>query len=316
MQAAQEYHRGAAKELAYLKAYVVYYPKRLPQIRYRQKLNMNKLYILLSLVVATSVLSGCGDAKSRPLATVDGKVITVGDFEKRIEKLPPYYKALASQKKKDFLEDMIAEQLLYKEALKRGLNKDTEVKELLYEAKRKILVAKLIEVDGKKGAGISEAEINAFYEAHREDFVTPLKLRASHIQVETEAEAKEILQKLKEGADFGQLARQYSKDPSKERGGDIGYFAKGQLMPEIEDACFKLEVGQVSDIIKTQFGYHIIKLTDKREPRAVELSEVKAAIEKELKDKVQQETFSNLIKNLKSRARIKINDKLLEGEAK
>lgn len=277
---------------------------------------MNKLYTLLSLIIAASVLSGCGDAKSRPLATVDGKVITVGDFEKRIEKLPPYYKALAGQKKKDFLEDMVAEQLLYKEALKRGLNRNAEVKELLDEARRKILVAKLIEVEGNKNAGVDEAKIKAFYEAHKEDFVTPLKLRASHIQVDTEEEANEILQKLKAGADFSQLARQYSKDPSKERGGDIGYFAKGQLMPEIEEVCFKLEVGQISEVIKTQFGYHIIKLTDKKEPRAVELSEVKDAIEKEFKDKAQQETLSGLIKNLKSKARIRINEKLLEGEVK
>jgi peptidyl-prolyl cis-trans isomerase C len=277
---------------------------------------MNKLYIILSLIIVISAFSGCGDAKSRPLATVDGKVITVGDFEKRLTKLPPYYKALASERKKDFLEDMIAEQLLYKEALRRSLNRDTEVRELLNEAQRKILVAKLIEVEGDKTAGVDEAKIEAFYEAHKDDFVTPLKLRASHIQVDTEAEAKEISQKLKEGTDFGQLARQYSKDPSKERGGDIGYFTKGQLMPEIEEACFKLEVGQVSDIIKTQFGYHIVKVTDKKEPRAVELSEVKGAIEKELRDKAQRETFDNLLKNLRSKARIKINEKLLEGEVK
>lgn len=277
---------------------------------------MNRLSALLSLIVITSVFSGCGDAKSRPLATVDGKVITIGDFDKRIEKLPPYYKALAGRNKKDFLDDMIAEQLLYKEALKRGLNRDVEVRELLEEARRKILVAKLIEVEGKKNAAVDEAKVKAFYESHKEDFVTPLKLRASHIQVDTEAEAEEILQKLKQGADFGELAGQYSKDPSKERGGDIGYFVKGQLMPEIEDASFKLEVGQVSDTIKTQVGYHIIKLTDKRQPRAVELSEVKDAIEKEFMDKAQQETLRDLMKNLKSKSRIKISDKLFEGEVK
>lgn len=280
------------------------------------KLNMGKLHIFLSIAIVFSILSGCGDAKSRPLAAVDGKVITVGDFEKRLVKLPAYYKALASQRKKNFLEDMIAEQLLYKEALRRGLSRDPEVKDLLNEANRKILIAKLIEVEGSKKTGADEADVKAFYEAHKGDFVTPLKLRASHIQVDTEAEAKEISQKLKDGAEFNQLAKQYSKDPSKERGGDIGYFVKGQLMPEIEEPCFKLEVGQVSDITKTQLGYHIVKLTDKREPRAVELSEVKGAIEKELKDRAQQESFSSLIKNLKSKARVKINEKLLGDEVK
>jgi peptidyl-prolyl cis-trans isomerase C len=280
------------------------------------KLNMGKSYILLTLAIVFSILSGCGDAKSRTLAAVDGKTITVGDFEKRLAKMPAYYKALASQRKKDFLEDMIAEQLLYKEALRRGLNRDPEVKDLLNEAQRKILVAKLIGVEGGKKTGVAEADVKEFYEAHKDGFMTPLKLRASHIQVDTEAEAGEVSWKLKEGADFGQLAAQYSKDPSKERGGDIGYFAKGQLMPEIESACFKLEVGQVSDIVKTQLGYHIMKLTDKKEPHVVELSEVKGTIEKELKDKAQRESFDGLVKSLKSKARIKINEKLLEDEVK
>lgn len=277
---------------------------------------MSKSYILLTLAVVFSILSGCGDAKSRLLASVDGKAITVGDFEKRLAKLPPYYKSLASQRKKDFLDDMIAEQILYKEALRRGLGRDPEVKDLLNEAQRKILVAKLVEVEGGKKAGVDEAEIKAFYEAHKGGLMTPLKLRASHIQVDTEAEANEVSLKLKEGADFGQLAAQYSKDPSKERGGDIGYFAKGQLMPEIEEVCFKLEVGQVSGIVKTQFGYHIMKLTDKKEPHPVELSEVKGTIEKELRDKAQRESFDGLVTSLRSKARVKINGKLLENEVK
>lgn len=277
---------------------------------------MKKFYILLLFFLISSALSGCGDVKSKPLAVVDGKVITIGDFEKRLSKLPAYYQTLASKRKKDFLDDMIAEQLLYKEALKRRLHKESDVKELMEEAGRKILVAKLMEVEGKKKGSVTEEDVKAFYEVHKDEFVTPLKLRASLIQVDTEAQAAELLQKLKEGTDFAELASQYSKDPSKERGGDIGYFIKGQLMPEIEEACFKLEVGEVSGIVKTQFGYHIMKLTDKREPRAVELAELKELIKKELNDKAQHEVFEKLIKNLKSKSRIKINDKLLEEEAK
>lgn len=277
---------------------------------------MKKQVIFIFLAAITISFSGCGDAKSRSLANVNGKVITVGDFEKRLSKMPAYYKALASQSKKEFLDDMIAEQLLYKEAFRRGLNSDPEVKELLEEAKRKILVAKLIEIEGDKKSAVSDDKIKEFYDTHKDDFVTPLKLRASHIMVDTEAEAEEVLQKLKEGADFAELAKQYSKDPSKDRGGDIGYFVKGQLMPEIEEVCFKLEVGQTSDIIKTKFGYHIIKLTDRKEPKMVELSEVKDAIARELRDKAQRETFDGLIKNLKSKSRIKINEKLLEEEVK
>lgn len=275
-----------------------------------------KIFSISALLLAVILsLAGCGDAKSKPLAKVNGRVITVGDFETRLSKMPAYYKALASQRKKDFLDDMISEQLMYKEALKRGLNRDPEVKELLEEARSKILVAKLLEVEGKKTV-VSEDEIKEFYEAHKDDFVTPLKMRASHIMVDTEEGAKEVLQKLSDGGDFAQLAKEYSKDPSKERGGDIGYFVKGQLMPQIEEVCLKLEVGQTSDMIRTKFGYHIIRLTDKVEPRMVDFSEVKVAIEKELKDKARQQAMTDLIKSLKAKAHIKINEKLLEGEAK
>jgi parvulin-like peptidyl-prolyl isomerase len=142
-----------------------------------------------------------------------------------------------------------------------------------------------------------------------------MKMRASHIMTDTEAEAREVQQKLNDGADFAQLAREYSKDPSKDRGGDIGYFVKGQLMPQIEEVALGLDVGQTSDVIRTKFGYHIIRMTEKIEPRTVELSEVRDAIEKELKDKAQQANMDEMIKNLRSKARIKINEKLLEEEA-
>ena len=277
------------------------------------KENRKVLFLCALLMASVFAFSGCGNAKSKPLATVDGKVITVGDFEKRVSKMPAYYKTLASQRRKDFLDDMINEQLIYKEALKRGINREPEVKELVNEAKRKIVIAKLMEVEVKKSA-VTEDKIKEFYQIHKDDFVTPLKLRASHIMVDTEAEANEVLQKLKEGGDFAQLAKQYSKDPSKDRGGDIGYFIKGQLMPELEEICFKLQLEQTSDIIKTKLGYHIIKLTDRIEPRTVELSEVRDAIEKELKDSAQQRMLDELVKNLRSKAHVKINEKLMGSE--
>lgn len=273
---------------------------------------MKKIVVLLFPFLIISAVSGCGGEKSKPLASVEGKVITVGDFEKRLAKLPPYYRTLASQRKKDFLEDLISEQLLYEEALKRGLSRDAEIKELLNEAKKKILVAKLIEIEMRKKASVSDDEIKAYYEAHQDEFVTPLRLRASHVLVNTEAEAKEIFQKLSAGADFAQLAAQYSKDPSREKGGDIGYFSKGQLIPEFESVCFNLEVGKISEIVKTQFGYHIIKLTERRESRSRELSDVKDEIEKDLKGQAEREGFERLIKDLRSKSRITINESLLK----
>ena len=91
-----------------------------------------------------------------------------------------------------------------------------------------------------------------------------MKIRASHILVSTLEEAEKVLSEIKSGGDFGELAKKYSKCPSKENGGDLGYFEKGQMVKEFEDAAFSLNEGEISGIVKTEFGYHIIKLTGKK----------------------------------------------------
>ena len=92
-----------------------------------------------------------------------------------------------------------------------------------------------------------------------------MKVRASHILVQTEEEANDLLKKLDEGADFGELAQEYSMCPSKRDGGDLRFFGRGMMVKPFEDAAFDLEVGQVSAPVETQFGWHLIKLTDKKD---------------------------------------------------
>ena len=92
-----------------------------------------------------------------------------------------------------------------------------------------------------------------------------MKVRASHILVQTEEEAKDLLAKIKEGADFGELAKEHSLCPSKRDGGDLSFFGRGMMVKPFEDAAFDLEVGQVSEPVETQFGWHLIKLTDKKD---------------------------------------------------
>ena len=91
-----------------------------------------------------------------------------------------------------------------------------------------------------------------------------MQIRASHILVSTLDEAKTVISELEDGKDFAKLAKKYSSCPSKEQGGDLGFFSKGQMVKEFEDAAFSLKKGEISDPVKTQFGYHIIKLTEKR----------------------------------------------------
>lgn len=109
----------------------------------------------------------------------------------------------------------------------------------------------------------ADAAVKAYYEKNPDKFTFD-EVQASHILVASETEAKDILAKVKQGQDFATLAKEFSTCPSKEKGGDLGYFQKGQMVKEFEDVAFALNVGDLSDVVKTQFGYHIIKVTDKK----------------------------------------------------
>lgn len=266
--------------------------------------------------IAVLLLLGCSKGASKDdkvLVSFSNSNITSSEFKKRIAKLPPYYQDIVNKNKKRFLEEMIAENLFYEEAVRKGFLQEKEVAEVIKEAKKKILVARLIQTEVEKAASVTDAEIRRFYDEHKEDFKTPEMWRASHILVATEAEAKAVLDELAKGASFEDLAKSRSIDATASRGGDIGYFRRGQLVPEFEKACFALDVGQVSGIVNTQFGYHIIKLTDKREASVESYEKVARAIEDILMKKKRGELFDQLVSRLKNKYNVKIDEKAFES---
>jgi peptidyl-prolyl cis-trans isomerase D len=165
--------------------------------------------------------------------------------------------------------------------------------------KRKIRYL-LIDVDALKGKiVVPPGDIEAYYKQNLEMFSTPEQVRASHILLKTEGkddaavkkQAEDLLAKIKAGADFAQLATKFSEDEaSKAKGGDLDYFGKGQMVPEFDKVAFSLEPGQMSDVVKSQFGYHIIKVTDKKPASKRTLEEVRPQIEDQIKwDRAQAE---------------------------
>lgn len=270
---------------------------------------MNLVKILI-LLVFPLVICGCTDS-SRILARLNNKVITLKDFENRIGKLPTRYQKVVNRRRLDYLNNLIDEELLFEEAKKRRIEDDKEIKELLFEAKKKILVSKLIDTEINKGVTVTEEDIEGYYRLHQEEFVEPEKLRASHILLPTMDEAASLLKELKSGEDFAQLARQKSIDASKVNGGDIGYFTKGQMIPDFEEVCFKLKVGELSGIVKTSLGFHIIKLTDRLPSQRKSFEQVKEDIKNTLLTRKRKANFDNFMANLRKNVRIQINEKLL-----
>lgn len=143
--------------------------------------------------------------------------------------------------------------------------------------KEKLLGQKIKDIELKKQLRLTEQQLNNFCQNYG------VKVHAQHILVKTEKEALEVLQKLQSGVDFAQLATQYSLCPSRQVGGDLGFFGRGQMVPEFEEAAFSMnKEGQLSDVVKTKFGYHIIRFITKKDPTPEEIEEIKKALLNEL----------------------------------
>ena len=168
--------------------------------------------------------------------------------------------------------------------------------------------AYLAEVE--KGMPNLEQDSKAYYEANKDSFKVD-EVTASHILVKEEALAKEILAKLKAGEKFEDLAKQYGTDGTKDTGGSLGTFGRGQMVKEFEDAAFALKPGEISDVVKTKFGYHIIKVTDKNQGTKT-FDEVKDTIKSEL---VNQEAEKKT-KELRDSVKVEYLTKEYTGEAK
>lgn len=275
----------------------------------------NAIYAVL---IASLAVSGCGrrtSADDKVLARVSDAYITQKELDSRIAKLPPYYRKVVDRDKVRFLEDMIIEKLFYEAAVRAGVNRDKEVAELLTEAKHKIVIAKYVKEEVDDKVTVTEDEMKAFYELHKGEMRTPEMWRASHILVATEKEATDALDSLAKGEKFEDIARKRSMDATASRGGDVGFFRRGQLVPDFERAALALDVGQTSGVVRTQFGYHIIRLTDKRDSGIEDFAKAKGRIENELRKKKRIELFEKLVMDLKNRYGVKIEEGAFPAEA-
>lgn len=153
---------------------------------------------------------------------------------------------------------------------------------------------------------VSEEEMKTYFEENKESFDQKEQVKASHILVEDEATAKKVKEELVNGKDFAELAKEYSTDSSNAaNGGDLGYFGKGEMAEEFEKTAFALEAGAISEPVKTEFGYHIIKLVDKKAEKAAEFDEHKEKIKELLFDQKVQAEYTNWLEGKKAEYEIK-----------
>ena len=239
---------------------------------------------------------------------IDEEILYQQSQKKGINVDPPKIQAQIDAFKKKY-----PSEAKYQEALKSMQATEASIRT---KVKRRLAIQRLIFTEIVDHISITEKESQDFYTQHPEYFNQPERVRASHILIKVAPEAdasakqkaeekiKDIQQKIKTGSDFAALAKEFSEGPSGPKGGDLGYFPRGKMVKPFEDAAFAMQVGDVSDTVKTRFGFHLIKLTDRKKAETISFEDSKAKIDDYLKKQKANAEIDQYIIKLRENAKV------------
>lgn len=254
-------------------------------------MNIAQKFLTAMALVATTL-------SANTLVTVNGKAITSDEVnEALMQATQGRFQSLPEDKQQQLgqriLQEMVMQEVVYNDAKKQGIDKSKEFKEELAKVTEQIKKRLAVQLWQKKVADkvtVTDKEIKEYYDKNKAEFQEKERVHAYHILVKTEDEAKKLISEMKflKGADleskFFDLAKANSTGPSAPKGGDLGTFAQGQMVPAFDKAVFSMDIGTITtDPVKSEFGYHIIYLKDKKPARTLSLDEVKSFIEQRLK---------------------------------
>jgi parvulin-like peptidyl-prolyl isomerase len=269
--------------------------------------------IVATLLITSTLVSAA------TLITVNGTQITQEDVDTalmnatqgRFNQVPPEKQA---EFRKQVLEQLIAKELVYEDAKKTGVLKSKDFVNEYEKVKKRVEKELAIQVWQKLQLDkieVTNKELKDYYDKNKEEFNEKETVHARHILVKTESEASDIVKSLKPlkgqalKAKVIELAKAKSTGPSGPKGGDLGFFAQGQMVPEFDEKVFSMGVGTVSETVKTQFGYHVIYLKDKKAKKTLAFTEVKSFIEQRLKMEKFKVLMQEKMLELKNKATIK-----------
>ncbi|WP_170404919.1 peptidylprolyl isomerase [Ruegeria arenilitoris] len=251
--------------------------------------------LALAVTMALPLAAETKPDASTVIARVNGEEITLGHVIATGAALPEQYQQIED----DVLYELIVDQLIQQALLGQQQEALSKLNTLALDNETRSLLA-VQTVNALIAEELTDEAIQAAYDAKYADFQGADEFNASHILVETEEKAKEIKAQLDDGADFAEMAKEHSTGPSGPNGGELGWFGSGQMVPAFEAAVISLEKGQVSEPVKTQFGWHVVTLNDKRKSEAPDLDQVRA----ELTQTLQQEVIQARIDELTQQAEI------------
>ena len=238
-------------------------------------------------------------AEGKILATVAGEAITEIDVEEMLASMGQNAPAYDSPKGRAvILEQLIDRKLILLDAKRNLFERDAEFKEELARVKDELLYNYAIQ-KAVSGTRVTDDEIKSFYDEHRDDLVSRESIDVSHILVEDEEKCADIKRQIEEGLiSFEDAASKYSSCPSRESGGSLGEAARGQFVPEFEDAAFSAEPGVIVGPVKTQFGYHLIRVNSKTPAQNMKFEDVKDQLRVSIMRDKQQKAYQSKIRQL------------------
>ena len=245
--------------------------------------------------------------EDKVLAVVNGIEIKESDIQHTINKFPADKQMQLNTKKgrKQLLNEVVFFELVYNYARDLNLEEDSSYLQKLEEAKKEILtqtaIAKVV-----AEVSVTDKEVENYYDANKNMYKTPEMISAKHILVDSLEKAQEVSNNISMGMSFEEAAEKYSSCPSKAQGGNLGRFSRGQMVPEFENTAFILGIGVFSEPVKTQFGYHLIKVEEKIEPAVIAFDEVKDTIRRGLLQERQAYKYSELDGDLRKKYKVEI----------
>lgn len=309
--------------------------------------------LLLLLLFCSSVLLGGCDAE--PVAEQQGPLIKINDqdiskaeflaaFDKSLQKDQPLSGIEREELQRSFLVQLIDRELIHAQARSLGITlTDADVEAALQgyledypgasfetmlkergltmqawreELKESLIMEKLLEQAVYSRVDITDMEVAAYYKDNRDQFDRPAQVRARQIVVADEGEGQEILALLRQGRSFAEVAAEYSLSPDSENGGDLGFFGRGEMPPEFEEVVFNLPVNRLSDLVKTEYGYHIFMVEEKRKAARLSRKEATGEIRSILEGKKKEEVYLGWLQEMRAGAVIAVDWAQLEENNK
>ena len=276
-----------------------------------------------ALVAVAVAVAGCEqgkgqgqqgkDAGGEVVATYRGHTLTSGRIAQEFERLPaPSRSYLAApERKRQFIENLVVNDLLYAEGTQAGYDKDPEITRQVDDLRRRLVVQRVMRKYQAPSA-VTDEQVKAQYDQNPALYSTT-QVHASHILVKDEDSARQLLAEVKAHPEkFADLAREKSTDTvSAKKGGDLGTFSPGRMVPEFDKVAFALKPGEISDVVKTQYGYHIIMVTERKDGEPRPFDQVKEHIRAALRNKMVQDQVQGHLDELKKTADLKIDENAL-----